>query len=519
MLLGIDVGTSATKVVIIDENGRTLVSASSAYEVDRPRDGWTEQPPERWWAAVVGGVCSALAAGNIDPGAISGVGLSGQMHGSVFLDRAAIDQAASRGAHAIRPALLWNDQRTARECAELEKAVGGGEAIVRAVGNRALTGFTLPKLLWLEKHEPANYARIAALALPKDFIRLQLTGTLGTDVGDASGMLLIDPDRRTWHTAVCKAVGVDPAILPPLTESACVVGTVTPWAASQTGLKPGTPVVAGTGDNHAGAIGAGVAEPGMAVATLGTSGVIYVHSPQPRRDLGAATPPGRVMTMCAADGAAAAPGHWSITGCTLSAAGSVQWARDVFAPEVPYATLYAEAAAVPRGCEGLVFLPYLSGERCPHPDPLARGAWIGLRAHHTRGHLIRAVMEGVTFTMAQMLEVIRALPVEVASVRLGGGGNKSALWRQMQADVYELPCATVNNDEGPAFGAALLAGVSVGAWRSVREACRATVHDVEIHEPDARASAQYRQVRTVFDPLYHQLAPAMHALSAAQQSH
>lgn len=518
MLLGIDVGTSATKVVIIDEHGRTLATASAAYEVDRPRDGWTQQPPERWWAAVVDGVRRAIAAGGIDPGSIIGVGLSGQMHGSVFLDRKAIDEAGAKGCRAIRPALLWNDQRTARECAEIEAAVGGGEAIVRAVGNRALTGFTLPKLLWLKGNEPESYSRVAALALPKDYIRLQLTGTLGTDVGDASGILLIDPDRRDWNRAVCAAVGVDPVILPPLTESACIVGSVTPWAASQTGLKTGTPVAAGTGDNHAGAIGAGVAEPGLAVATLGTSGVIYVHSESPRRDLGQATPPGRVMTMCAADGSASRPGHWSITGCTLSAAGSIQWARSVLAFDTPYETLFNEAAAVPIGCEGLVFLPYLSGERCPHPDPRARGAWIGLRAHHTRAHLIRAVMEGVAFTMSQMLEVVRALPVEISRVRLGGGGNKSSLWRQMQADVYGLPCSTVSNDEGPAFGAALLAGVGVGRWASVREACRETVLDVETHEPQRDARAEYARIHGIFDPLYHQLAPTMHALTGAQQS-
>lgn len=518
MLLGIDVGTSATKVVVIDERGRTLAEASSAYDVDRPRDGWTEQPPERWWAAVVDGVRRAMGAGSIDPASIAGVGLSGQMHGSVFLDRAAIDKAGAEGCRAVRPALLWNDQRTARECAEIEEAVGGGEAIVRAVGNRALTGFTLPKLLWLRRHEPDAYARVAALALPKDYIRLQLTGTLGTDVGDASGILLINPDSRDWDRAVCKAVGVDPAVLPPLTESACIIGSVTPWASAQTGLRIGTPVAAGTGDNHAGAVGAGVAEPGLAVATLGTSGVIYVHSTRPRRDLSGSTPPGRVMTMCAADGSASAPGHWSITGCTLSAAGSIQWARSVLAPDTPYDTLFGEAASVPIGCEGLVFLPYLSGERCPHPDPAARGAWVGLRAHHTRAHLIRAVMEGVTFTMSQMLEVVRALPVEVARVRLGGGGNKSALWRRMQADVYGLPCSTVSNDEGPAFGAALLAGVGVGMWKSVREACRATVRDIEVHEPKSDAHAHYSAVRAVFDPLYHQLAPAMHALTSAQQT-
>jgi xylulokinase len=536
VLLGIDVGTSSTKVVVIDEAGRTVSSATVAYDTDRPHDGWSEQPPSRWWQAAAAAIPKALVSGGVPASEIHAIGLSGQMHGSVFLDRASLDRAtAGRGGavgavEAVRPAILWNDQRTAEQCIQIERQIGGPAELVMAVGNRALTGFTLPKLLWLREHEPSAFHRVAAVILPKDFVRLQLTGTLGTDVGDASGTLLLDPDRRVWSRHICEAVGIDSGLLPPLSEAAEVVGAVTPWAAGVTGLVAGTPVVAGTGDNQAGAVGAGVVRPGMALATLGTSGVIYVHSDRPRRDLQSdplpplppvpAVPPpplGRVHTMCAADGQAGRPGAWCITGCMLSAAGSLQWAREVIAPEASFETLMAEAGRIPRGCEGLVFLPHLSGERCPYPDPLARGAWLGLRAQHTRGHLVRAVVEGVTFTMGQMLELVRGLPAHVDRVRLGGGGNKSAFWRQLQADVYGLPVATVNNDEGPAFGAAVLAGVGVNTWPTVAAACEATIHESIVHEPDPESVEVYRSLRRVFDPLYSQLRDGMHALSKSQQ--
>jgi xylulokinase len=521
VLLGIDVGTSATKAILIEESVGVVASGSFSYQVDRPRDGWTEQPPDRWWRAVVSCIRSIVTGGaalRISPDQITCVGLSGQMHGSVFLDRAAISGAPNGPVAALRPALLWNDQRTQTECDQIERSFGGPAALVRAVGNRALTGFTLPKILWLRKHEPAIFDRLAGVVLPKDFIRLQLTGTLGTDVGDAAGTLLLDIDQRAWHLDLCRAVELDPDLLPPISESACVIGTVTPWAARETGLLEGTPVVAGTGDNQAGAVGAGVVLPGLVLATLGTSGVIYAHSLEPRRDLPRGLAPGRIQTMCAADGTATVAGHWNTTGCMLSAAGSLHWARDTIAQGTPFETLMDEAGGIAPGCEGLVFLPHLSGERCPHADPLARGAWIGLRAHHTRAHLIRAVAEGVAFTMAQMLELIRGLPVPVDCVRLGGGGSKSELWRRIQADAYGLPVATLNNDEGPAFGAALLAGVGAGVWPSVAQACGATIHEIQTIDPEPQASARYREIRTVFDPLYDQLSTSMRALSAAQSS-
>ncbi len=515
MLLGVDIGTSAAKVTVIDQTGRTVSGASVSYEVDRPRDGWAEQPVRRWWGAAAEGIRSALGRGAIAPERVLGVGLSGQMHGSVFLDRRAIEGARDGEIDAIRPALLWNDQRTGTQCEEIERLAGGAPALVAVVGNRALTGFTLPKLLWLREHEPEAYARVRAMVQPKDFIRLQLTGKPGTDVGDASGVLLLDIERREWSGEMCRRVDIDPAILPTLQESAVVVGGVTEWAASRTGLRAGTPVVAGTGDNAAGAIGGGVGGAGLVLATLGTSGVMYAHSEHPRRDTANRATPGRTQTMCAADGSGAQAGHWCVTGCILSAAGSLRWARDVIAPGVAFETLEAEAAAVSPGCDGLVFLPYLSGERCPHPDPLARGGWVGLRAQHTRGHLIRAVMEGVTFGMAQMLDLVRSLPVGVERVRLGGGGNRSELWRRMQADVYGLPCAVLNSDEGPAFGVALLAGVGIGVWPTVAGACSSTIREVRTYEPDAVAGGRYREARAVYERLYADLTPAMHALSGS----
>ncbi len=502
-LLGLDVGTSSLKAVIIDAAGAVLSTASSAYEVDRPHEGWSEQPPERWWAAACKAVPQAVAAAKLSPKDIRAIGLSGQMHGSVFLDAAALRAAATGPINAIRPALLWNDQRTAAQCIAIEHAIGGREALVRAVANPALTGFTLPKVLWLREHEPHNFAKLTnggKLGLPKDFISLQLTGQLTTDVGDASGTLLLNVEKRTWSDHLCRVLNLDMSILPPLVESGTRIGEVTPWAASQIGVAPGTPVIAGSGDNQAGAIGAGIVVPGLVLATLGTSGVIYAHSPKPRLD-----PAGRVLTMCAADGTSHTPGHWSITGCTLSAAGALQWARDTIAPGVPFDALMSEAALVPPGCEGLLFLPYLTGERCPFPDPLARAAWIGLTARHTRAHMIRAVLEGVAFTMRQILDLVRNLPVDITRIRLGGGGNKSLLWRQMQADIYETPVAMLNCDEGPAYGVALLAGVGINHWPTVEAACAATIHETEVLHPNPTTSPLYHHPRSLHANLYPQL--------------
>ncbi len=517
MLLGIDIGTSSTKGLLVLPDGRVVASASRAYPVDRPHPGWSEQDPARWWEATVAVVGELLSHTEADATQIRAIGVSGQMHGSVFLDQAALDRAGSGRIHAIHPALLWNDQRTATQCESIERAMGGRVAIVRAVGNAALPGFTLPKLLWLREHEPDAYSRLAMLVNPKDFINLQLTGLPSTDVGDASGTLLFDPATRAWAPAMLDALGIEPGLLPPIYESAAIVGGLTPWAAGELGLRPATPVVAGSGDNQCGAIGAGVVAPGMVAATLGTSGVIYAHASRPRLDLPSRAPdtdaelppPGRVHTMCAAAGA----DSWCNTGCMLAAAGALQWARDTIAPAVEIQVLIDEAAIAPIGCEGLVFMPHLSGERCPYPDPRARGAWVGLTMRHTRAHMVRAVLEGVAFTMVQMLDIVRSLPVGVEHARLGGGGARSRLWRQIHADVFGLPVSIPATEQGPAFGAALLAGVGSGMWETVVDACGQTILLRETVEPSHEAD-QYLHIRAVHTALYARLRETFDSLGS-----
>lgn len=508
LLLGIDVGTSATKAVVCDAAGQVVAVASAEHPISRPRPGWSEQDPRDWWASSVRAARQAAEAAG--PERIAGIGLSGQMHGSVFLG----DDARGSGAeHAepLRPALLWNDQRTAAQCETIERRAGGRAALVALVGNAALTGFTLPKLLWVREHDPETYRRTAAIVLPKDYVRLRLTGQLATDVGDAAGTLVFDVDQRAWSQRAITLFDLDPSLLPPALESGAVAGHLTPDAAAALGLRAGIPVVAGSGDNQAGAVGAGVVESGLVLATLGTSGVVYAHADRPRKDLADGVA-GRVHTMCAADGTAARPGRWSVTGCMLSAGGSLQWVRDTLFPGVPYDTLMAEAGRVPPGSGGLVFLPYLTGERCPHPDPSARGGWIGLTSRHTRAHLVRAVVEGVTFGMAQVLDLIRGIGVTVDRARLGGGGARSPFWRQLQADVYGCPVALTNTEEGPAYGAALLAGVGAGLFASVEEACRTALRETEILEPRPAAAEQYREARAVYAALYGDLRERFAAL-------
>lgn len=501
-LLGIDIGTSSTKAVLCDERGDILATASSPHLSLTPRPGWSEQDPEGWWTATIEAVRHALESAAVPGEAVRAVGLSGQMHGSVLLPREAITGGGT-DARALRPALLWNDQRTAQQCQQLERAAGGRRALVDLVGNAALTGFTLPKLLWVREHEPDLWAGVAAWCLPKDYVRLRLTGELATDVGDAAGTLLFDVDGRGWSSRAHELCDLDPALSPRVLESCAVAGHVTGWAATQTGLRAGTPVVAGSGDNQCGAVGGGVVEPGLVLATLGTSGVIYAHCTEPHKDTGArGAPPGRVHTMCAADGAASASGHWSLTGCTLSAGGSLAWLHDALFPDTPYGQLLAEAEAVPPGAGGLVFLPHLTGERCPHPDPDARGAFVGLTGRHSRGHLVRAVVEGVTLTMRQILDIFGSLGVEASRIRLGGGGAKTPFWRQLQADIFGARVELPNTEEGPAFGAALMAGVGAGLWPSVAEACRETIGVTETLGPDPARASRYREVLGVYSSMY-----------------
>lgn len=513
MLIGLDIGTSATKGVVIDSTGRVIAQASAAYTFDQPRAGWAEQDPALWWNASRAVLGELTSAPGVESGAIRGLGISGQMHGSVFLDRDAVDNAGSRAIKAVRPALLWNDQRTAEQCALIEDAVGSRRRLIELAGNAAITGFTAPKILWFREHEPDSFERVSAIMLPKDFVRLQLTGEPATDVGDASGTLLLGVDRRDWSGEVLGALGLNRAMFPRVLESTEVAGTISAWAAAQTGLPEGLPVVAGSGDNQCAAAGAGVVDPGVVLSVLGTSGVIYVHTDRPRKDVHN-DPPGRVHTVCAADGTAGTPGGWANTGVMLSAAGSLHWARDTVAPGGGFDELIGEAGEVPAGCEGLLFLPHLSGERCPYPDPAARGAWIGLSTRHTRGHLIRAVLEGVACTMGVILDVVRGLPIEPSVARLSGGGNRSSLWRAMQADAYGIPVAVMEADEGPAVGAALMAGVGTGVFASMSEAAEATTREIDRIEPSglrplyAELVQRYRQAYSTLQPVLHGCAAA-----------
>lgn len=500
LLLGIDVGTSSTKAVVCDLAGRVLGTASAPHPSYHPHPGWSEQEPMEWWGSTVQSIRQVMAG---IAGRVVGVGLSGQMHGSVLLN-------ADR--KPVRRALMWNDQRTSAECEEIERVFGGRAELVRRVGNAALTGFTLPKLLWVRRHEAEIWKQVRSVVLPKDFIRLKLTGELATDVGDASGILLFDVDKRIWSSEAMGLVELDSSLFPRAFESGEVAGRISKAAAAETGLPEGIPVVGGSGDNQAGAVGAGVVSAGLVLATIGTSGVIYAHSERARKDLG--TVSGRLHTMCAANGGAGNPGQWSITGCMLSAGGSLQWCRDALFPGVEFEALMREAEAVAPGCDGLVFLPYLTGERCPHPDPKARGGWIGLTTRHTRGHLVRAVIEGVTFGMGQILGLVRGLGVRVEKARLGGGGARSALWRQMQADVYGCPVALTNTEEGPAYGAALLAGVGAGVFASAQAACDGAIEETMVIEP---RRSEYGAARRVYESLYGDLRARFGELLAVEQ--
>jgi xylulokinase len=502
--LGIDIGTSGTKTLAIDETGSILASAAAEYPCDHPRPGWSEQDPELWWKATVATVRRVLTDGGLKPADVAGIGLSGQMHGSVFLDA---------DGKVIRPALLWNDQRTAAECAEIEERTGGREALVRMVANPALTGFTAPKILWVRKHEPAAWDRVRQVLLPKDYIRYRLSGTYATEVSDASGTLLLDVAHRRWSTELLSKLDLDPALLPPCFESPEVSAKVGALGASETGLAAGTPIVGGGGDQPAGAVGNGIVRSGVVSATMGTSGVVFAHTPEPGFD-----PLGRLQRGCHA-----VPGAWHVMGVVLAAGGSFQWFRNELGKaEVdrakaqgvdPYFLLTDEAAIAGVGAEGLFFLPYLTGERTPHFDPDAKGAWVGLTVRHGRAHLTRSVLEGATYAMRDSLELIREMGVSVSQVRLSGGGARNALWRQIQADVYGHDVHTLNSIEGPAFGVALLAQVGTGGFSSVPEACDATIRLADWTAVDPTARAFYDRGYAIYRQLYRDLRGSFAAIS------
>jgi xylulokinase len=508
--LGIDIGTSGTKTLAIDEKGTILGSASAEYPCAHPHPGWSEQDPSLWWEATRQTIQAVLSQGKFKPADVAGVGLSGQMHGSVFLDES--------GA-VIRPALLWNDQRTAEECREIEERAGGREALVRMVANPALTGFTAPKLLWVRNHEPKNWERVRQVLLPKDYIRYRLTGNFATEVSDASGTLMLDVANRRWSHDLLGKLQIDPALLPPCFESPEVSGKVSASGSQATGLPPGTRVVGGGGDQPAGAVGNGIVRQGVVSATMGTSGVVFAHADQLGFD-----PLGRLQRGCHA-----VPGAWHVMGVVLSAGGSFQWFRNelgkaevALAKEQgidPYYLLTAEAALAGPGAEGLFFLPYLTGERTPHFDPDAKGGWIGLTVRHGRPHMIRALLEGATFAMRDSLELIREMGVAINQIRVSGGGARNPLWRQLQADIYGGDVHTLNSSEGPAFGVALLAQVGTGGFRSVPEACDATIRTVESTGVDREVSKFYNLAYALYRKLYQDLRGSFREMSELVQRH
>jgi len=486
--LGIDVGTGGSRAILVDSLGREAAAVSVPHEemmMEQPL--WAEQRPENWADASFQAIRGALAAAGISGHQVRGIGLSGQMHGLVILDR---DHKV------IRPALIWCDQRSQPQVDWINQRLGPAQ-VLEHTANPVLTGFTLPKLLWVRGHEPQKFERVRHVLLPKDYVRFHLTGELATDVSDASGTAMFDVVRRRWSFEMMDGLDLDGSILPRAYESADVTGTVSERAAGLTGLAPGTPVAGGGGDQAAGAVGNGVVEAGAVSCTLGTSGVIFAHMERVAYD-----PDGRVHTFCHA-----VRDKWHVMGVTQAAGLSLQWFRNQFAPGVSYDELLAEAAASAPGAHGLYWLPYLMGERTPHLDAAARGGWIGLTAKHTRADLIRALIEGVAYSQKDGLDLVAALGVNVASVRASGGGARSRLWRQILADVFGTQVVTMASDEGSALGAAILAMVATGEYSSVEEACRAIVRERDIVEPRAEEVKIYAAGHAMYRTLYPALKP------------
>ena len=488
-VLGIDVGTGGTRALIVGEDGRILASATEEHQAFASSQiGWAEQQPEDWWRAAGLAIRKALAIGKLRGEEISCVGFSGQMHGAVLLD--------SSG-EVVRPALIWCDVRTEKQCTDLNEQIGA-KRIIELTCNPALTNFTLTKLLWVRENEPENWARVRSIMLPKDYVRFRLTGERATDMADASGTLMLDVARRQWSTEILGATGIDREFLPSLHESPDVCAKVSKFGADATNLVIGTPVVAGAGDQAAGATGMGIVQPGSVSATIGTSGVVFAATDRPALD-----PKGRLHTFCHA-----VPGRWHVMGVTQAAGLSLRWFRDCFLDTPckngsdPYDLLTAEAATVPAGAAGLLWTPYLMGERTPHLDANARAALIGLTASHTRAHIVRAILEGVAFSLKDTFTIFQEMNVPVKIIRLGGGGARSPLWRQIQADVYGHAVEIVEAEEGAAYGAAILAGVGVGVWPSVDAACASVVRvreRVPLNESNAATmAAMYESYKRVY---------------------
>lgn len=490
-VLGIDIGTGGSRALLIDEAGAVAASHTEAHAgMTMLQPLWAEQEPADWWRASKAAVRGVLASSGIGGDQIKAIGLSGQMHGLVMLDAANT---------VIRPSLIWCDQRSQRQVDEAHAKLGKGN-VVRALANPIVTGFTLPKLLWVRDHEPQHYERLRTMLLPKDYVRFCLTGEHASEVSDASGTAMFDVVKRTWSREVVEGLGIDMSVLPKCYESPEVSGVVSAAAAAETGLAAGTPVVGGGGDQAASAVGNGIVEPGIVSCTLGTSGVVFAHTDEPRYDV-----EGRIHTFCHA-----IPGKWHVMGVTQGAGLSLQWFRNTLMPGVGYDELLEEASGAAAGADGLFWMPYLMGERTPHLDASVRAAWVGLTARHTRADLIRAVIEGINYSQKDGLDLIEGLGIPVSVVRASGGGANNRTWRQWLSDALGKRVATLQSQEGSAYGAALLALVGAGAYASVPEVCRAVIREVETIEPREAESAFYAREHKVYQSLYPALKPIYH---------
>jgi xylulokinase len=498
-LLGIDVGTTGARALLINELGQVVAGATEEYPLYTPQPLWAEQDPADWWRATMDAIHQVLQKSGIAPVDVIGVGLTGQMHGVILLDEKN---------EVLRPALIWCDQRSQAQCDWITEHVGA-QRLIELTCNPALTGFSAPKILWVRDNEPEVFARVRKFLLPKDYIRYKLTGEFASEVSDASGTSLFDVRRRKWSDEVVLALGLKRSILPEVFESPVISGRVTRDAARRTGLPEGVPVVGGGGDQAAGGVGNGVVEPGIVSSTIGSSGVVFAFTEEPRLD-----PRGRMQTFCHA-----VPGKWHVMGVTQGAGLSLRWFRDQcggsetivgkHTGQDPYELLTQEATLAEPGSEGLIFLPYLMGERAPHLDPNAKGVFFGLTGRHVRRHMVRAILEGVAYSLRDSLEIIvQEMGNPVRQVRASGGGGRSALWRQIQADVFGTEMVTINATEGPAYGAALLAAVGAGVYDSVEEACHDAISITEQTPPDAERSRRYNEYYEIYRALYPALKPS-----------
>ncbi len=490
--IGIDTSTTATKALLMDAEGHVISTAAAEYSFETPQPLWTEQDPDLWWDATVKSTRQVMADSGIEGSQVKGIGLTGQMHGLVLLDEQG---------EVLRPAILWNDQRTGAQCDQIRARIGR-ERLIQITGNDALTGFTAPKILWVQQNEPDLWARTRHILLPKDFVRYKLTGEFACDRAGGAGTILFDIKKRSWSPEVLAALDIPSELLPATFEGPQVTSTLSPQAAVDTGLAPGIPVVGGGGDQAAAAVGTGAVTEGIVSLSLGTSGVVFATSDHP-----AIEPEGRLHAFCHA-----LPDKWHLMGVMLSAAGSLRWFRDSFAPQQDFDALVTPAAEIPPGCDGLIFLPYLTGERTPHPDPLARGAFVGLTVRHTLQHLTRAVLEGVAFGLRDSFELMKATGLgEIRQVRVTGGGAQSPLWRQILADVLGAELVTINAVEGAAYGAALLAATGAGIFLDMETACESTI-SVTGRTAPGEAVQTYQALYPLYRGLYPALKPTFNAL-------